>query len=174
MVKSSSGNTGSSVVPRARPTDWCLTRMRTPMMASGKLPRDRPDIRAQLTGSFTHIDQRFTRERRVVSITEKGSAIFPLPTDCGPHVELMTHIPIAPVTRHGISNPDARTTTPQRSGRDPRRAIRGLQGAAQRNCRGCAGETTGRCPISPARRSAQSTGTVGRRGADAGGPAGPV
>ena len=36
VVKNSSGNTGSSLVPRARPTDWCLTRKRTPMMASGK------------------------------------------------------------------------------------------------------------------------------------------
>ena len=36
VVKNSSGNTVSSLVPRARPTDWCLTRMRTPMMASGK------------------------------------------------------------------------------------------------------------------------------------------
>ena len=37
-----------------------------------------------------------------------------------------------------------------------------------------AGETAGRCPISPACRPAQSTGTVGRRSADAGRPAGPV
>jgi hypothetical protein len=92
VVKNSSGNTGSSVVPRARPTDWCLTRMRTPMMASGKLPRDRPDIRAQLTGSFTYVDQRFTKECQVVSITEKGSAIFPLPTARGQNAELMVHI----------------------------------------------------------------------------------
>ena len=27
VVKNSSGNTVSSLVPRARPTDWCLTRM---------------------------------------------------------------------------------------------------------------------------------------------------
>ena len=44
------------------------------------------------------------------------------------------------MTRHGISSPDARTTTPRRSRRDPRRAIRGLQGAAQGYCRGCADE----------------------------------
>ena len=36
VVKNRSGNTGSSLVPRARATDWCLTRMRTPMMASGE------------------------------------------------------------------------------------------------------------------------------------------
>ena len=35
------------------------------------------------------------------------------------------------MTRHGISSPDARTTTPRRSRRDPRRAIRGRQSAAQ-------------------------------------------
>jgi hypothetical protein len=39
VVKNSSGNTGSSLVPRARPTDWCLTRMRTPMMASASAAR---------------------------------------------------------------------------------------------------------------------------------------
>jgi hypothetical protein len=69
-----------------------------------QVPRDRPDIRAHLTGSFTYVAQRFTRE----------------------------HQSIALVTRHGISSPDARTTTPWRSRRDPRRAIRGLQGAAYR------------------------------------------
>jgi hypothetical protein len=31
-----SGNTGKKHVPRARLEDWCLTRKRTPMMASGK------------------------------------------------------------------------------------------------------------------------------------------
>src|SRR5664279_1775761 len=50
---------------------------------------------------------------------------------------------IALVTRHGISNQDARTTTPRRSCRDPRRAIRGLQGAAQGYCRDCADEAAG-------------------------------
>ena len=127
VVKNSSGNTVSSLVPRARPTDWCLTRMRT-HDGQRHVPRDRPDIRAQLTGSFTDVDQRLNA--------------------------------IALVTRHGISSPDARTTTPRRSRRDPRRAIRGLQGAAQGYCRGCADEAGG-CPIPSACRSAQSTGTVG-------------
>lgn len=71
---------------------------------------------------------------------------------------------IALVTRHGISSPDARTTTPRRSCRDPRRAIRGLQGAAQGYCRGCADEAAGGCPVPSACRSAQSTGTVGLAG----------
>jgi hypothetical protein len=52
------------------------------------VPRDRPDIRAQLTGSFTGVDQRLNT--------------------------------IALVTRHGISSPNARATTPRRSRRDPR------------------------------------------------------
>ena len=71
---------------------------------------------------------------------------------------------IALVTRHGISTPDARTTTSRRSCRDPRRAIRGLQGAAQGYCRGCADEAAGGCPVPSACRSAQSTGTVGLAG----------
>jgi hypothetical protein len=61
------------------------------MMASGKLPRDRPDIRAQLTGSFACVDQRFTTERPVVRYS-KASAVSALPTDRGPHVELTAHI----------------------------------------------------------------------------------
>jgi len=28
-----------------------------------QVPRDRPDIRAQLTGSFTYVNQRFIQER---------------------------------------------------------------------------------------------------------------
>jgi hypothetical protein len=47
------------------------------MMASGKLPRDRPDIRAQLAGSFTNVDHQFTKERQVVPITERTSAMVP-------------------------------------------------------------------------------------------------
>jgi hypothetical protein len=35
VVKDSSGNTGKTHVPCARYADWCLTRKRTPMMASG-------------------------------------------------------------------------------------------------------------------------------------------
>ena len=38
----------------ARPTDWCLTHAcRAPMIGQRRVPRDRSDIRAQLTGSFT-------------------------------------------------------------------------------------------------------------------------
>jgi hypothetical protein len=39
---------------------------------------------------------------------------------------------IVPVTRHGIESSDARTTTPRRSRRDPRRAIRSLSGGGAR------------------------------------------
>jgi hypothetical protein len=53
------------------------------------VPRDRPDIRAQLTGSFTNVDQRFTQERQAVFDNGRGSAISAVPTDCGPHAELM-------------------------------------------------------------------------------------
>jgi hypothetical protein len=56
-----------------------------------QVPRDRPDIRAQLTGSFTDVDQRFTKERQGVFDNGKGSAISALPTDCGQHAELMVH-----------------------------------------------------------------------------------
>ena len=63
--------------------------MPTPMMASGKLPRDRPDIRAQLTGSFTDVDQRFIKGRQGVFDNGKGSAISAVPTDCGQHALLM-------------------------------------------------------------------------------------
>jgi hypothetical protein len=55
-----------------------------------RVPRDRPDIRAQLTGSFTNVDQRFMKERNVVSVT--ASTISALPIDCGQHTELMVHI----------------------------------------------------------------------------------
>jgi hypothetical protein len=56
-----------------------------------RVPRDdRPDIRARLTGSFTNVDQRFMKERNVVSVT--ASAISALPTDHGQHTELMVHI----------------------------------------------------------------------------------
>ena len=73
---------------------------------------------------------------------------------------LRLHQSIGRVTRHEISSLDARATTPRRSGRDPRRAIRGLQGAAQGNHRGCAGEAAGGYPIPSTRRSAQPTATV--------------
>jgi hypothetical protein len=53
------------------------------------VPRDRPDIRAQLTGSFTNVDQRFTKERQGVFDNGKGSSISAVPTDCGQHAELM-------------------------------------------------------------------------------------
>ena len=54
--------------------------------------------------------------------------------------EWRPHQSIGLVTRHGISSPDARTTTPRRSRRDPGRAVCGLPGAAQGNCRRCAVE----------------------------------
>ena len=58
-----------------------------------QVPRDRPDIRAQLTGSFTRVDQRFTRERQVAFFdNSEASAISTLPTDRGQHAELMVHI----------------------------------------------------------------------------------
>ena len=50
---------------------WRLARERTPMMASGTCRTSRSDIGAQLTGSFTYVDQRFMKERQVVSITAK-------------------------------------------------------------------------------------------------------
>jgi len=56
-----------------------------------QVPRDRPDIRAQLTGSFTNVDQRFTKERQGVFGNGKGSAISAVPTDRGQHTELMAH-----------------------------------------------------------------------------------
>ena len=84
------------------------------------------------------------------------------------------HQPFGRVTRHGISGPDARTTTPRRPRRHPRRAIRGLQGAAQGKRRGCTGEAASGYPIPSARRPAQPAATVGGRGADAGRSAGPV
>ena len=56
-----------------------------------RVPRDRPDIRAQLTGSFTDVNQRFIKERQGVFDNGKGSAISAVPTDCGQHAELMVH-----------------------------------------------------------------------------------
>ena len=41
-----------------------------------QVPRDRPDIRAQLTGSFTHVDQRFIRKttrRDIIHCTRDAS-----------------------------------------------------------------------------------------------------
>jgi hypothetical protein len=38
-----------------------------------QVPRHRPDIRAQLTGSFTDVDQRFIKERRVVSLPRRSA-----------------------------------------------------------------------------------------------------
>jgi hypothetical protein len=47
----------------------------------------------QLTGSFTYVDQRFTRERQVAFFdNSEASAISTLPTDRGQHAELMVHI----------------------------------------------------------------------------------
>ena len=69
------------------------------------MPRCRPDIRAQLTGSFTDVDHR------------KGSTI--LPTARRSQASWSAYLTIARVTRHGISSADARTTTPWRSRRDP-------------------------------------------------------
>jgi hypothetical protein len=107
-----------------------------------QVPRDRPDIRAQLTGSFTYVDQRFIKERHGVSMTAKVRPSLPCPADCGQHAEPVApggsvaagrgsteghYPPIALVTRHGISSSDARTTTPRQSRRDPRRAIRSLR-----------------------------------------------
>src|SRR5690349_16369573 len=46
------GNTVQAFVLRAHLPDWCLTRKRTPMMASDEARINRSDIRAQLTGSF--------------------------------------------------------------------------------------------------------------------------
>jgi hypothetical protein len=54
-----------------------------------RVPPDRPDIRAQLTGSFTDVDQRFIKERQGVLDNGKGSAISAVPTDCGQHALLM-------------------------------------------------------------------------------------
>jgi len=41
------------------------------------VPPDRPDIRAQLTGSFTDVDQQFIKERHGVFDNGKGSAFLP-------------------------------------------------------------------------------------------------
>jgi hypothetical protein len=61
------------------------------MMASGKLPRNRPDIRAQLTGSFTRRSavHEGTPERLG---NKKASIIFALPGDHHQYPELMAHI----------------------------------------------------------------------------------
>ena len=54
MIKYSSGDTEQEFVPSSTPARLVPdTRAHTSIMASGKAPRDRPDIRARLTGSFT-------------------------------------------------------------------------------------------------------------------------
>ena len=82
---------------------------------------------AQLTGSFTYIDRRFMKERPDVSITAKVWPSLPLPDRLRSARRAGgADLSIVLVTRHGISSSDTRTTTPRRSRRDPRRAIRGL------------------------------------------------
>jgi hypothetical protein len=66
-----------------------------------QVPHDRPDIRAQLTGSFTDVDQRFIKERRVVSISPEvhlcpRRQIAVSTRRCMPPI-------IALVTHHGIT-----------------------------------------------------------------------
>ena len=56
VVKNSSGNTGNKLVPRARldrlvPDTYAHTHD-----GQRHAPRNRPDIRAQLTGSFANTD----------------------------------------------------------------------------------------------------------------------
>jgi len=78
VVKNSSGNTEQAFVPRARHDRLVPDTYAYAHDGQRQVPRDRPDIRAQLTGSIlTYVDQLFTKERQVVSITEKGSTIFP-------------------------------------------------------------------------------------------------
>ena len=60
---------------------------------------------------------------------------------------------LALVTRHGIPRSNARTTTPRRSRRHPRRAIRSLSSAAQGYRRGYTGEAAVRYRRAVDRRS---------------------
>ena len=53
MVKYSSGNTGSSVVHSSTPDRLVPDTHAYTHDGQRNVPRDRPDIRAQLTGSFT-------------------------------------------------------------------------------------------------------------------------
>jgi hypothetical protein len=71
VVKNSSGNTVSSLVPLSTPDRLVPDTHAYTHDGQRHMPRDRPDIRAQLTGSFTYVDQRFMKERQVVSITAK-------------------------------------------------------------------------------------------------------
>jgi hypothetical protein len=77
VVKNSSGNTGSSLVPLSTPDRLVPDTHAHTHDGQRRLPRDRPDIRAQLTGSFTYVDQRFMEERHVVSITAKVRPSLP-------------------------------------------------------------------------------------------------
>ena len=54
-----------------------------------QMPRDRPNIRVQLTGSFTCVDQQVMQERQDVSITAEVQPSLPGPRDFGQHVELV-------------------------------------------------------------------------------------
>jgi hypothetical protein len=85
-----------------------------------QVPHHRPDIRAQLTGSFTDVDQRFIKERRVVSLPRGRPS---LPADRLRSARRGACLSIALVTRHGIPSSNAGTTT-RVDRAPPRRAIR--------------------------------------------------
>jgi hypothetical protein len=56
-------------------------------------PRDRPDIRAQLTGSFTYVDQRFMKECKVVS-KQQSFGYLCTADRAREHAELIVHYPL--------------------------------------------------------------------------------
>ena len=62
VVKNSSGNTVSSLVPLSTPDRLVPDTHAYTHDGQRHVPRDRPDIRAQLTGSFTYVDQRFMKD----------------------------------------------------------------------------------------------------------------
>ena len=94
-----------------------------------QVPHDRPDIRTQLTGSFIYVDQRYLRNTKTVRQQQTPSRA---------NADHSTR-DASRDTR--LSN--ARTTTPRRSRRDPRRASRSLSGAAQSYIRGRANKAAG-------------------------------
>jgi hypothetical protein len=101
-----------------------------------QVPHHRPDIRAQLTGSFTDVDQRFIKERRLVSLPRGRPS---LPADRLRSARRGACLSIALVTRHGIPSSNAGTTT--RGDRaPPRRAIRSLFWRACWTVSGVAGQ----------------------------------
>ena len=59
-------------MPRARLQDWWPDTHAYTHDGQRQVPRDRPDIRAHLTGSFTYVAQRFTREPSIGLVTRHG------------------------------------------------------------------------------------------------------